>query len=146
MAAVIISGANGSVTIPTAAGGQTIQITEWTATVEREIFETSNFDADTNWHTAQGGMAHLTGSATGYFDADTSGTESDKITAFGTEDDAPTAGFKLVAYEVSGTEQKWFEFAGILSNVTFNIAKTGGPVTISFNFESSGEVKEDTAF
>ena len=143
MAAIIVSGANGGVTVPTAAGGQTIQITEWTATIEREVFDTSTFDEDTNWLVHQGGMTHLTGSATGYFDGDTGDT--DKIGAFGTEDDAPTSGFKLVAYEVAGTEQKWFEFSGILSNVTFNVAKTGGPVTISFNFESSGSILEDAA-
>lgn len=138
MAAQIVSGANGGVTIPTAAGGQTIQLFEWTATFERELSDVSTFDEDTNWRVKQGGIGHMTGSATGYFDADASDT--DKITAFATEDDAPTASCILTAYT-----GKTFQFTGILGNVTVNSAKTGGPVTISFTFESSGSIGEDAA-
>lgn len=138
MAAVIVSGSKGAVTVPTAAGGQTIQLFEWTATVERDVSDVSTFDEATNWRVKQGDIAHLTGSATGFFDADTSDT--DKITAFATEDDAPTAGFILTAFT-----DKNFQFTGILRNVTPSVNKTGGPVTISFNFESSGSVGEDAA-
>lgn len=136
----IISGVNGKVTVPSAAGGQTIQMFEWTATVERELSDVSTFDEDTNWRVKQGGIAHMTGSATGYFDADTSDT--DKITAFATEDDAPTAAFKLVETTTTAPD-KMFWFDGILGNVTVNVNKTGGPVTISFTFESSGPIGED---
>lgn len=135
MAAKIVSGANGGVTFPTAVGGQTIQITDWTGTIDREIFDVSNFDDTDNWRTKQGGMSHLTGSATGFFDADVS--DADKATTFGTEDASPTASCVLTAYTA-----KTFTFGGILSNITFGATKAGGPVPISFNFESSGAVTE----
>lgn len=137
MAAKIVSGANGGVTFPTGAGeaGQTIQITDWTATIERVIHDVSNFDDTDNWRKKQGGMAHLTGSCTGFFDGDTADT--DKIAAFGVEDDPPSAGMVLTAYTA-----KTFSFTGIIGNLTVTVAKTGGPVTISFTFESSGAVTE----
>lgn len=140
MAAKIVSGANGGVTFPTDAGdaGQSLAITDWTATVEREIFDTSNFDATDNWRIKQAGMSRLTGSATGYFDADqTTAAATRKISAFSVEDDAADAAITLQVYT-----GKTFAFAGIISNVTFAVVKTGGPVSISFNFRSSGAVTE----
>lgn len=135
MAAKIVSGVNGSITFPTAVGGQTVQITDWTATIQRDIHDVSNFDDTDNWRKKQGGMAHLTGSCTGFFDADVGDT--DKITTFGTEDAAPTASCVLQAYTA-----KTFSFTGILGNLTVTVSKTGGPVAISFTFESSGAVSE----
>lgn len=140
MAAKIVSGAKGGVTFPTGSGeaGQSLAINEWTATVEREIFDTTNFDGSDNWRTKLGGMAHLTGSATGFFDADaTVAGAINKISAFSTQDDAADASITLTAYT-----SKTFTFTGIVSNITFGVVKTGGPVSISFNFESSGAVTE----
>lgn len=140
MAAKIVGGAKGAVSFATGSGeaGQSLAINEWTATVDREIFDTTNFDGLDNWRTKLGGMAHLTGSATGFFDADTTTAGAiNKISAFSTQDDAADAAIVLTAYT-----GKTFTFTGIISNLTTGVVKTGGPVSISFNFESSGAVSE----
>lgn len=134
--ATIKSGVDGKVTIPdTLSGGQTGLITEWAINPTREIHRTTNFDDTGNWHRKLGGMADLTGTCTAWWDAAT----ANKLKGINTEDQSPSAGFKL---SVSQATQIGYSFAGIISGIQVTTNKTAGPIPVILTFEGSGTPAE----
>jgi len=128
-----LTGAKGLVTIPSGAGGQTILITRWTASIDREIFDISNFDDGLNERSKLGGMIHLVGTVEGTIDD----AASPVLTQMQAEDSTGTAGFKLV-FKDSTTDGE-YSFTGIVSNISVDVPKAGRQ-TFSMSFESSGAI------
>ena len=125
-----ISGALGGITNVTG-DGQTALITRWTASVDREVFDISNFDdATTNARTKLGGMYDLKGTCEGTVD---SGSMAD-LTGIQAVDSTGTANMILK----SATGQQ-YDFTAITSNLSLDTPKVGVQ-TFTLSFESSGVV------
>jgi len=124
-----LSGATGSVT-NTAVVGQTTLITRWTASVERDIHDISNFDTATNERTKLGGMMDLKGTCEGTVDDGAMLV----LTQLQAEDSTGTAAFVLTS-KAGNT----YSFTAIVSNLSMDVPK-GGVQTWSMAFESSGAI------
>ena len=124
-----ISGVGGSVTIPAAAGGQTITAHRWTADETRDVHDVTGFPDTGNRRVKLGGMMRLKGSVEGILN--TSGMP----TILASNDDGqPTAGFVL--QQAAGDT---LSFAGLITNIGPVVDKRGLAIcTISFS--SSGVI------
>lgn len=123
-----VTGVNGSVTIPSAAGGQTGLIYRWNARIEREVLDVTSFDDSGSARVKAGGMMKLTGSCDAYFNdttpviADSAGvTISDAVVA---------AGFVLQA--ATGNT---YTFNAAMSGIRVVTEKVG-QVVVTMSFES----------
>jgi hypothetical protein len=132
-----ITGVNGSVTIPATIGVPQetvdIHIFEFTASVDQDIVDDSNFEGADNWKTTVGLMHHLTGTCRGTIMAGT-GAELG-IADFATVNAQPTAGFVLTA-----DTGRTYTFAAIISNINVVVAKTDR-CFCTLSFESSGDIE-----
>lgn len=123
-----VTGVNGSVTIPSAAGGQTGLIYRWNARIEREVLDVTTFADAGSARVKVGGMMKLTGSCEAYFDdttpviADSAGvTIADAVVA---------AGFVLQGYT-----SRTYTFNAAMSGIRV-VAEKVGQIAVTMSFES----------
>ena len=127
-----LSGATGNITMPAGdlAVANVALITRWTASVDRDVHDISNFGTQTNERTKLGGMMDIKGTCEGTVD----GAAMPLLTNMQTEDCVPGAGVVLTS-----TSGNAWTFDAILSNLSLDVPK-GGVQTFSCAFESSGAI------
>lgn len=126
----MITGVDGSATIPAGAGGTTITIFRWNADIQREVFDATGFGADSNRRVKIGGMYHLVGTAEGWLDTDGVPVLGSLITS----NAAVTAGFVLQSQSTDT-----YTFSGIVGNINVVVERVGQAIA-TISFESSGAV------
>ncbi len=129
-AAVKATGQDGSVTIPTAAGGQTGLIYRWNARFDREVLDVSTFDDATAARTKAGGMMKITGSCDAYFDGTTPAIDSAATSGVAMADTPVVAGFVLQVIT-----SRTYTFNAVLSSIRI-VAEKAGQIIVTMNFES----------
>lgn len=131
-----ITGVKGLVTlVPATHGGQTILITRWNGTFDRELHEISSFDDQTNEREFVGGAYHMTGTIEGTVDD----AATPLLAQLQAEDSVGNSGFQLDL--VSGA--RFYSMTAIFSNLTVESTKNA-LATFSMAFESSGDVSKDS--
>ena len=129
--AAAITGQDGSVTIPAAAGGQTGLIYRWNARFEREIHDVSTFDDATAARTKAGGMMKLVGSCDAYFNGTTPAITTAPVTSGVADADQPVvAGFFLKV-----STSRHYSFSGIISSIRI-VTEKAGQCVVTMNFQS----------
>lgn len=128
--ATMISGSQGSVTIPVNEKGQTIVVTSWQGTLDQDVFDATPFTVTDNARTKGLGMSTLSGTLTG-FPQDNLAPELGSIA---TNNATPIAGMVL---QTSSTDT--FTFDAVVDNMTVTMEKTG-QASVTLAFESSGAV------
>ena len=132
-----ITGVDGKVTIPAAAGivqTTNIHFFEWEADIVQVVEEDSNFDGAVNWKGKVALSHQLVGTARG-----TMVSASDfSIGDFGTVNEVPNAGFILQSQSGTSTNSS-YTFSGMLSNIRTEVKKPGR-VFVFVSFKSSGAI------
>lgn len=128
--AVKVTGSNGSVTIPAAAGGQTGLIYRWNGRFERQVHDVSTFDDTTSARTKVGGMMKVTGSCDAYFNGTTPAIDSGATGGVAIADAVVQAGFVLQAYT-----GRTYTFNAAMSSFRI-VAEKAGQIIVTMNFES----------
>lgn len=127
-----LSGAKGEVTIG-AGEDVLVNVFEWEADVQRDIFDDSHFDGDVHGgKTKVGGMAKLNGRCTGFARAGV----TTKLATIQTPGAATGAAFVLETDNATGDG---YSFTGKVFNVTPTVNKVN-LIGVTFNFESLGLV------
>ncbi|KKN19683.1 hypothetical protein LCGC14_0943270 [marine sediment metagenome] len=132
-----ITGVDGNVTIPAGAGivGVTnLHIFEWSADIQQEVVDDSNFEGSDNWKTKVATMHHLIGTCRGTIVKDSALSIGD----FGTQNAPAIANFLLQSHSGTSTNAQ-YDFSGIISNINTVVVKTDRAF-ITLSFESSGDV------
>lgn len=129
-AAAKITGQDGSVTIPTEAGGQTGLIYRWNGRFEREVHDASTFDDATAARTKVGGMMRVTGSCDAYFNGTTPAIDSAATSGIAMSDTPVVAGFVLQV-----KTGRSYTFNGVLSSFRV-VAEKVGQIIVTMNFQS----------
>ncbi len=132
-----ITGVNGNVTIPGGTGPvqvTNIHVFEWSADIQQEVVDDSNFEADDNWKTKVATMHHLVGTLRGTIVAGVALTLGD----LGSENQEPTVNFKLQTHKGAATHA-FYDFSGIISNINTTVVKTDRAF-ITLSFESHGDI------
>ena len=126
-----LTGVASSVTIP---GGMSLPANlhtfEWTANIQRTIFDDSNFDDATNAITQVGGMYKLVGS----FQATVDQADAASIGDLNTEHGVGTDTFVLTLIST-----KKYTFTAIVTSINV-VARKNDRVFMTVNFESSGDI------
>lgn len=130
----IQTGVRGDVTNATGDGVDAF-IFQWSADFQREVFDISNFDDDTNARFKLGGMYHLVGTCQAYLD----NGAPPAIADFLTEDFIPTATIVLQTFAA-----KTYTFKAIISNMNVAMEKRGQSI-VTLSFESSEAVTAASA-
>lgn len=125
-----VTGVNGSVTIPTAAGGQTGLIYRWNGRFEREVKDVTTFDDSGNARVKRGGMMKVTGSCEAYFNGTTPAIDSGATGGVAIADAIVQGGFVLQA--ATGNT---YSFSGAMSSIRIATEKNGDSI-VTMNFES----------
>lgn len=126
-----VTGVKGAVVIPGTHGIPTALVTRWTMSVEREVFDISNFDNATNERTKLGGMVHIVGTLEGIVDSTTTPPLTDLIK----EDSLGIAALQL---EIDAGATKNYSFSAIITSLAFDIPKAG-VATFVASFESTND-------
>ena len=135
----IITGVNGSVTIPvaalqfaTTAGDPVavdIRVIRWRMVTVRETHRTTTFAVTDNFHTKAGGMVDYNGGCEGFLDS----SHFLDVGQLETEDQVPAS---FVLTSISGNT---YTFDALMSNVAWAIDKVAHS-SMSFDFEGSGPI------
>lgn len=126
-----ISGALGGIT-NTTTDGQTGLITRWTASIDREVHDITNFDdSTTNARTKLGGMYDLKGTCEGTVN----GAAMPALLDVKTPDSTGKASMILTS-----SAGHTYTFTAITSNLSLDVPKAGVQ-TFTLSFESSGAVE-----
>lgn len=125
-----VTGVNGSVTIPTAAGGQTGLIYRWNARMEHELHDITSFDDSGSARVKAGGMMKLVGSCDAYFDGTTPAIDAGATGGIAIADSVVQGGFVLQA--ATGNT---YSFSGAISSIRIVTEKVG-QIVVTMNFES----------
>ena len=131
----VVSGAGGSVEW-TSEGTQSTLITEWTADIQRKIFEVSSFDNESNAKDKIGGTHKAVGTLTGFVDAAAMPVIQEfQDSAVGV---SRTGHIELVA--TGGTDGTvGYEFDSLLSDIALDVPKQGMQA-FSCSFQSIGAI------
>lgn len=122
----VISGTDGSVTLPTGTGAK---LTSWSATISQNTIDTTGFEDD-KWGTEIGSQAlKLRGSAAGFLKDETAPAIATVMIATG------------AAMELVAKANRKLAFSAILSEISLGNDRSGAG-TISYNFVSDGVVTE----
>lgn len=131
-----MTGVKGKITI---GDGPSINVYEWEADLQRDIFDDSYFDeANLNARTKVAGMAKLVGRAAGYAKT----TVTPAIGSMATENEVTGATFNLVIDD-SATPDAGYTFSGLINTMTVDVIKIG-LVAVALTFESQGAVANIT--
>lgn len=123
-----VTGVNGSVTIPSGAGGQTGLIYRWNARIEREVLDVTTFDDSGSARVKRGGMMKISGSCDAYFDGTTPViADSAGVTI---ADAVVVAGFVL-----QGATGRTYTFNAAMSSIR-PVSEKRGQSVITMSFES----------
>lgn len=126
-----VTGVNGSVTIPVAAGGQTGLIYRWNARIEREVFDVTTFDHTGSSRVKAGGMMKLTGSCDAYFNDATPVLSGGSATSGVADVDQPVvAGFVL-----QGAAGNTYTFNAAMNSIRI-VAEKVGQIIVTMSFQS----------
>ncbi len=139
-AAVKVTGATGSVTIPAGAGGipgapGTGLVFRWNGNFAREILEVTTFDDSGSARVKRGGMMSVTGNCDAYFNATMPGIDAAQPAAVtsgvGDADGLGVAGFILQAYT-----GRTYTFPAITRAIR-HVMEKRGMIVITMTFQSS---------
>lgn len=128
--ATMLSGSQGSVTIPAGEKGLTIDVTSWEATIEQDVFDATPFSVTDNARTKSLGMSSMSGTITGYLTDAT----SPELGNAATDNASPIA--DMVLQTSSG---KTYTFAAVVSSMAVSVVKIGESSCV-LSFTSSGAV------
>lgn len=122
--------------------GATINVTSWTADVQRDIHDVTPFQdsSQDNQRVKVGGMMHVVGSISGWCDSALAPGIA-KLLSMNDPGSTGTAQLATVGPAATGLR---YQFKMILSNVNVVIEKTG-LATVTASFESTGDVTEETS-
>ena len=138
-AAVKVTGATGSVTIPAGAGGipgapGTGLVHRWNGRFERAVLDVTSFDDSGSARVKRGGMMSVTGECTAYFNATMPGIDAAQpatvTSGVGDADGGAVAGFVLQAYT-----GRTYTFPAITRMIGHAIEKRG-QIIIRMGFQS----------
>jgi len=132
MAATPISGVTGSVTLPTGHSGR---IRAWSATLSQSVNDATGF-SQARWAVNLGGIASLSGSASGYLEYDAASTAP--ALAISTNPGPTVLGASMNLVAGTGCS---FSFTGVISSISVG-QSVDGVGTVAFSFVSSGAVTE----
>jgi hypothetical protein len=132
MAATPISGVTGSVTLPSGHNGR---IRAWSATLSQSINDATGF-SQARWAVNLGGIASLSGSASGYLEFDNATTTPGIVIS--TAPGPTVAGAAMVLTAGTGCA---LSFTGVISSISLG-QSVDGVGTVAFSFVSSGAVTE----
>lgn len=125
-----VTGVNGSVTIPAAAGGQTGLIYRWNGRFERPLKDITSFDDAGSARKKRGGMMKLTGSCEAFFNGTTPAIDSGATGGVGIADAVVQAGFVL-----QGANGNTYTFNGAMRVIDVDSEKVGDNI-VTMSFES----------
>jgi hypothetical protein len=134
MAATPISGVTGSVTLPT---GHNARIRAWSATLSQSVNDATGF-SQARWATNLGGIASLSGSASGYLEFDATTTTPGIVDTGAPAMDVTTAAGSMILVAGTGCS---LTFSGIISSISLG-QSVDGVGTVAFSFVSSGAITE----
>lgn len=132
MAATPISGTTGSVTLPS---GHNARIRAWSGTLSQSINDATGF-SQARWATNLGGIASLSGSASGYLEFDAATTTPGLVTT--AQPTMAVAGASMVLQAGTGCS---ITFTGVISSISLG-QSVDGVGTVAFSFVSSGALTE----
>lgn len=136
MAATAISGTNGTVTLPS---GHNARIRAWSATLSQSVNDATGF-AQSRWATNLGGVAALSGSASGYLEYDAATTTPGIVTT--NQPTMSVAGAAMVLGVGGATSTACsISFTGVISSISLG-QSVDGVGTVAFSFVSSGALTE----
>lgn len=139
--AVMISGSQGGISLPSGVTGDNIVVHAWSATLEHEIFDSTPFGDGTttvtvNFKEKSYGMYHMTGTCEGWM----IDTAVPAIGTAATVNAQPVADFKLFARShTTAATRTGYEFSAVIASMAMNVVQTG-QATVTISFESSGPV------
>lgn len=128
--ATMISGSQGSVTIPGGEKGETISVTAWEATITQDVFDATPFSVTNNARTKGLGMSTMTGTITGFM----LDSIEPELGTIATNNAGPISG--MILQTSSGDT---YTFSAVVSSMAISVSKAG-EAGVTLSFESSGDL------